>query len=68
MSTVQASSMLQCLGPLLKNVTRLTLGEVYFHPLTLATFVSYFPRLRGLSIENTCTLAGPLEDTDDSCH
>jgi len=68
MSIVQASSMLQCLGPLLKNVTRLTLGEIFFHPLTLATFVSHFPRLRDLSIENTCTLAEPLEGTDNSCH
>ena len=67
MSTVQAASMLQCLGPLLKNVTRLTLGDLFVHSPTLATFISHFSRLHDLYIYCIWSLKPP-EGTDSSCH
>jgi len=44
------SLMLHHFGPLLENVTRLTLERMYIHPSALVTFVSHFPRLHYLFI------------------
>jgi len=50
MSTDRVSLKLHSFGSSLENVTHLVLRDVSVHPLTLAMFVSHFPRLDDLSL------------------
>ena len=57
------SSTLRFLGSSCGNVTRLTLGSVFVSPLTLAMFLSRFPRLDDLSIHS---IRRPIADDGSS--
>ena len=50
MSADRVSLKLRSFGSSLENVTHLTLRDVSVHPLTLAMFLSHFPRLDDLSL------------------
>ena len=56
MPTDRMPSILHSFGSSLENFTRLTLGNVTIHFLTLGMFVSHFPRLDNLSISAIRTL------------
>ena len=59
MTTDRMSLMVHSFGPSLENVTCLTVGHIVIHPVTLAMFISHFPRLDDLSI-STITLPRAL--------
>jgi len=65
MTTDRTSLVIHSLGSSIKNVTRLTLGDVTVHPSTLTMFIGHFPHLDNLSI-STVRLAMTLEGTGDS--
>jgi len=64
MTADHVSSMVDSFGSSLKNVTRLTLGEIVVHPATLMMFISHFPCLDDLSI-STIYLPRALGRTRD---
>jgi len=65
MTTDRISLVIHSLGSSIKNVTRLTLGNVTVHPSTLTMFIGYFPHLVNLSI-SAVNLPMTLEGTGDS--
>jgi len=65
MATDRILLVIHSLGSSIKNVTRLTLGNVTVHPSTLTMFIGYFPHLDDLSI-SAVKLPMTLEGTGDS--
>jgi hypothetical protein len=65
MSADRLWSMLRSFGPSLKNVTHLTLTNLVVRPLTLAVFVSHFPRLDELFISTIHKFPEMPGDTSD---
>ena len=63
---VQGSLVTRYVGPPTRHVTRLKLRRILAHPLTLATYLSHFPRLNHLSISDIRSPFPRRNGTDDS--